>query len=314
MLLLLALTSAVASAPYGTQEVLTPPGDLKAIPTCASRLLLMVLNLDRRPDRLQMFEAAMPSALQVCRIPAVDGKLMRGQPPPSELVSPMQWAEAVNRSRDGTHPMDHWLKLSGRITLGGIGMKLAHALAWRHMVDKDLNVALIAEDDVGVYSPQFFAALEQACDAASAGTHHYIQMQMCPRGIRHDPSAGGEPVELVPGTEYCTGMYVLSRHGARMALGSAFDPDRPWGVIDSLEDGPLRAPLLRGAHCSPPVVGVLDMGSDDPRGYNSSQREQLRVTGVKVNASSSRRIHTCTDVPQTPAAACLGGHGHPPRS
>lgn len=169
---------------------------------------LLVINLARRQDRLNTFDAAAARANWFpsrCRIPAVDGAALPASMSP-QLISDGRYAAAVHRTRQ------HISTPKGvNLTMGSVGLYFSHALAWRHIVDRGLTAALIAEDDIVHYSPDFMAHLRRL--PPPNDSWDYIQLQSCHRGKRDLEGVGSSvntKSRLLNASACCMGLYVMS--------------------------------------------------------------------------------------------------------
>lgn len=142
----------------------------------------MVINLDRRPDRLERFVKALQTSEpwllatgKLCRIAGRDGahlSLPRGRhlragrtegvkKRLAEVVIPKSLMDVDALVRDGwTTPVALAAALSSnstwpQMTAGGLGLYLGHAAAWQHVVNSDLDFGVVLEDDLTLFAPTF---------------------------------------------------------------------------------------------------------------------------------------------------------------
>tara|TARA_B100000405_G_scaffold13983_2_gene11642 strand:- start:8026 stop:8823 length:798 start_codon:yes stop_codon:yes gene_type:complete len=106
-----------------------------------------LINLDRRPDRLERFmktfEASDASKMQLTKISAVDGgELDISKVPLSEVAR----GELKQIETTGFRSKHY------QLTRGAIGCYLSHVKVWRDVVDNNHRHGLIFEDDVNVPS------------------------------------------------------------------------------------------------------------------------------------------------------------------
>ena len=112
---------------------------------------------------------------------------------------------------------------------GEIGCFLSHRAAWRTIIDRGLEAALILEDDVELRRPRFDAALALACEASR--THGLVRLPLMERAgaaarARAVPSVL-RPVVLPLGTQ----AQVVSAAAARRLLEVSEPFDRPIDVF-----------------------------------------------------------------------------------
>ena len=218
----------------------------------ASTLPLYVINLDNRASKLRTFAERLPSPLSACRVTGVNGDALPFSLP-SDLISSLEWRSAQLRTTLRLPIMGTFL------TKGAVGLTLAHARAWAHMLERGDEMALIAEDDLYFYVPNAIEQIEGACETARLWSPKQILLQFC-RGTNTTagewpkPSHGQEnytdaqvmwtrtgakltKASLLPiTTESCQGFYLLTREGARIMLNSLFP------IVNQIDAGiqPLR--------------------------------------------------------------------------
>lgn len=197
----------------------------------------MVINLDRRPDRLQnftsaVFEKAPEVAKKLCRLRGIDGRSMGNSSEGADSIE----KKMLSLGLVGEHNLNlakravkskKWNHLS----LGAIGLYLAHAEAWQRIVDRDLDFGLVFEDDLVLYGKTFDRALRDI-EKMSLSSWDWVYLQSCKRDPGHPedswPKDGAEPKkmpELARCSEIkvpCTGLYAVSRAGARKLMRDAF--------------------------------------------------------------------------------------------
>uniref|UniRef100_A0A7S3BFQ3 Glycosyl transferase family 25 domain-containing protein n=1 Tax=Haptolina ericina TaxID=156174 RepID=A0A7S3BFQ3_9EUKA len=251
---------------------------------------LLVINLARRQDRLNTFDAAAARANWFpsrCRIPAVDGAALPASMSP-QLISDGRYAAAVHRTRQ------HISTPKGvNLTMGSVGLYFSHALAWRHIVDRGLTAALIAEDDIVHYSPDFMAHLRRLPPPNDCWD--YIQLQSCHRGKRDLEGVGSSvntKSRLLNASACCMGLYVMSNSGARRALQAVF-PIRKEGQLDGRRES-LRS-KCRGFRFDPPIAQQAgDLQDSDAQIFP-------RRTLAAVGSTQYTRTHKVQDCPGLPA-------------
>jgi len=217
----------------------------------ASTLPLYVINLDNRASKLRTFAERLPSPLSACRVTGVNGDALPFSLP-SDLISSLEWRSAQLRTTLRLPIMGTFL------TKGAVGLTLAHARAWAHMLERGDEMALIAEDDLYFYVPNAIEQIEGACETARLWSPKQILLQFCgtntTAGYWPKPSHGQEnytdaqvmwtrtgakltKASLLPiTTESCQGFYLLTREGARIMLNSLFP------IVNQIDAGiqPLR--------------------------------------------------------------------------
>jgi len=129
-------------------------------PGGAGEIPLLVVNLPDRTERLRDFMSNAPEELRpkICRIRGVMGTNLPEKLPAS-LIEEEMWARAVERTKTNTSTIGLFM------TMGGVGLYFSHARAWKHMVENNVPLAMIAEDDLAFYAPSFNSELERACSA-----------------------------------------------------------------------------------------------------------------------------------------------------
>jgi len=206
-------------------------------PPPAKKWEAMVINLDRRPDRLHNFTAAVRAkapdvAKRLCRVRGIDGREMANASSAFDhfektIVSRGLVSEKNLNLAMGAVKSKKWNHLS----LGAIGLYLAHAQAWARIVDKDLDFGLVFEDDLVLYGKGFDRALRMV-EKMSPSSWDWVYLQSCKRDAARPedswPKDGAEPekkpelvrcsTDKVP----CTGLYAVSRSGAKKLLRDAF--------------------------------------------------------------------------------------------
>jgi len=209
---------------------------------CDARTLpVYVINLDARGAKLDTFTKRLPSPLKPCRVTGVNGSTLPDSLDPN-LISSESWNSAKLASKIKL-PI-----LGTLLTRGAVGLALAHARAWAHMVERGDQVALIAEDDLHFYVPNLIEQIEGACEIARLSDPEQILLQFCGGnttfGTWPKPQAGlfsrlnlttdeqvmasrtgAKPDEAFLRAvffEQCQGFYLLTNRGARIMLESLF--------------------------------------------------------------------------------------------
>ena len=291
-------------------EQLSSPSSSSDAQACeASKVPLLVISMDHK--RLDGFvpaatKARPKSAQSICRIPGVVGNALPCAPGvvPEALVQNATWSTVCRRSNNNEP------SVTPQLTMGAVGLILAHAHAWIRMLDAGLPCAIIAEDDVQVYADSFVAFLERACEAVRTRQLQLVQLQSDgPRRKTGAPGDGADqsgrwvkpsPQEsalsaaallarrdagptnlLINTTAYNMGMYLLSREGARKALAHSF----PLNFQLDLPEGTLRSCLDSGMF-APPVAQALELGSDT----------QFRPGSGQVKSAKTGPVEDCSGV------------------
>lgn len=93
----------------------------------------------------------------------------------------------------------------------------SHRKVWQHMLDCDLEHAVIFEDDV-VFSPNFKGVLDEVC--ANAKDFDLIKLDGIPSRQRLGPAqpCGALTLKSINNVSYSSAAYLLSRQGAKRLL------------------------------------------------------------------------------------------------
>lgn len=241
----------------------------------------MVINLDRRHDRLQHFAHAMNQSQpwlfnsgRLCRIAGRDGKeLLDSQSIHkkhlrSKLPGHLSSSSEVPRHLKDEELIDGgWLTKEAvemlhskgtrwpHMTAGGAGLLLGHADAWRHVVDMDLDYGVIFEDDLTLFSPSFQPEVSRILSGNQEEDWDWLYLQLdVPSWLKNTEcpykkiiKSTEEPVltgTIVP----CTGAYVITRSGAEKLLASALP------ATDQLDSQLSNVPRMRRASLNPIVA------------------------------------------------------------
>lgn len=284
----------------------------------------MVINLDRRPDRLQRFAAAVSktepwifsvgdgkqttsTSPRLCRVPGRDGRelarpvvaqskqsrrssfLSRSDPTRQLNPAPLHlnstqvlvaqgWiSQKASESAAAAHA--EWPNM----TVGGIGLYLGHAAAWRRVVERDLDYGLIFEDDLTLFAPNFATQVRAVLEGREKEAFSYptdwdfLYLQRCndptwrkqrpgdfnPAGPRHlgAQSVGAAHSAQVPISfgerTSCTGGYIITRQGAKKLMAGALPAQAQldWQLSE--------VPYLQRAALSPPVAQCEEVIMND---------------------------------------------------
>lgn len=171
-----------------------------------------------------------------------------------------------------------------QMTAGAVGLYLGHADAWQRVVRQNLDYAVIFEDDLTLFAPNFqenvtailathagasawdMLYLQRCNDAAwqKRRTYHDDDEDLTPNDLAGSVTVPIEPHEVVP----CTGAYILTRRGAEQLLRGAL-PAR-----DQLDFQLGKLSNFRRAALSPPVAQCQEV-------YTNELGEKYRDTDVQ---------------------------------
>lgn len=161
---------------------------------------VVVINLDRSPERLEAFRAQADGlGFDFERLSAID-------------------ARSLTRAR-------------GRMTPGEIACFESHRLAWRRLVDSGEPWLTVFEDDVRLASP--IAPLLRAHDWIPSGTDlvkletFEARTKVSPRGV----AVAGTALHRLHATHCGCAGYVLSRRAAQRLLKASEDFVRPVDIV-----------------------------------------------------------------------------------
>ncbi|WP_101067571.1 glycosyltransferase family 25 protein [Roseovarius salinarum] len=245
------------------------------------RLHAFILHLSRATARRENAHRL----LQDCGVPgeiwpAVDGAALSAE------------EAAEERARDLFAPRYPFV-----LKTGELGCSLSHKRIWTEMQDRDLDAALIIEDDATLDRPSFDTALALSTDHLP--TLGYIQLQTRPhRGpARHVETRGDCTLVIpqVPGLR--TTAQLLTRGAAGRLLAAAPGFDRP---VDTLVQSHWHTGLRPGAVFPSGVrdiAGELDgstIQGDTRPVWQKLGRECARLryrAAVKRFARASRAPH-----------------------
>ena len=289
------------------------------------RLPVMVLNLDKRTDRMKRLASTLtdpsgptaPFSLeQVCRVPAVNTAAVGDAMMRTGVIERNAWQRAVNVS------LHHNQESSLELSKGSVGCLLTHALAWKRIVDLNLPVAMILEDDTSVLSAVMrkrFASFSRDLPAE----WKLVQMNSCfswngtrewwwgsPTGPEAGMHATNRMVDVdlnSCGTDMnrdcpkCMGAYLMSLEGAKHMLKASF----PMTV--QLDSSPAFNGMPDHYYSDPPLALQFRDDDSDDQVYPSSfddiskfrrQREH-EVANLPGSSDVSERggIANCAELP-----------------
>ena len=179
----------------------------------ASQFEAFVISMESngsRRSQAQRILAACPIPCSV--IAAVDGTTLRSEAPYTLCSRPLYRPNYPFALRPAE-----------------IGCFLSHRIAWQMILDRDLDGALILEDDVELVQPEFGRCLEVAFDALRfADLVRFRLMERTPGRIRGMPEpALKQPMVTALGTQ----AQVVGRQGASRLLEASQTFDRPVDVF-----------------------------------------------------------------------------------
>jgi len=279
-----ALLSAATPAAGPSSFAVAPDATDCAVGTChASDIPILVISLPDHAEshaRLLGFVESLGNHSirnRVCRTPGINGRNLPATMPTS-LIDGGSWQRAQQRTASQKSLEGH---LMGTPT---VGLTLAHALAWQRIVAEGWPMAIVAEDDIRYFSPEFDSELEMARRSVARQSSEerldLLQLQSCSsEGGSCTPSSGGwakpdepmseadalllrtkhGPTQVVAGqTCYCMGMYLITGEGARRALRASLPLQG-----DEQMDGPGMQwwKQLRTGMMGPPIAQCAQLGT-----------------------------------------------------
>jgi GR25 family glycosyltransferase involved in LPS biosynthesis len=199
-----------------TLGLLAPPLRTVASPNSEGRAPAwetMVINLDRRPDRLHRFLGAVQErepwlmeGSRLCRVAGRDGRVLMS----SGGASSMLQQSSVNQQYDSKISADvqvptklqnlqdlidgGWVSRDAleqaesqvpadwpAMTAGGVGLYLGHAAAWHHVVSKGLDYGMVFEDDLTLFANSFKRQVATILDGRDANSSDWdlLYLQRC---------------------------------------------------------------------------------------------------------------------------------------
>lgn len=180
----------------------------------------ILINLDRRPDRLQAMEDTLPPALcrKTCRLPAADGRNM-SRP---NYVSEGDWTAA--QAREQSHQRT-WGTI---LTPGAIAMIESSRRVWEHIVSLN-KPAVVMEDDVVVSDEQQVLDALCALEEQPPWEMAKLQYKLGKKDVKRSPTFHIRPPNIsslyYPTKE--TGMYAMTPAAAQKLSKRLTEPIRP---------------------------------------------------------------------------------------
>ena len=249
------------------------------------KVKFMVINLDRRPDRLDTIIAAAADKPwirdRMCRVPAVDGRKLPDEIPES-IVTPADWKSTQERTRSGTH-------VAGKVlTMGAVALTTSHGLAWSAFLeDPNAEYVVVMEDDVANYFVDFD---HEFCKIQSMHQHwEMLQFQGDGLGWHKNEPREDVMTSIEATTTWNTAMYMMTRAGAAKALGEVFPVA---GQMDN-PDGPFRSQLQAYAF-QPPIAQASALDTDVQQ-----LTDKPTPAPRMLRASSTPPMPLCSGVPTT---------------
>lgn len=270
----------------------------------------IVINLGRRPDRLQRFVKEMNLSAawllnqgQVCRTAGRDGlKLLEaGAPhlPPTGPASKAFLGSGTLQSTraDALHnpiPQDPlqeehllkggWLSMEAstilhsnsavwpKMTAGGVGVYLSHASAWRHVLDKGLEFGVIFEDDVVLYSPSFTAELYRILGGHQTWDWDFIYLQL---DVKSWPKSNPCPFKSVQSSQELVTSGLIPNTGAYIVTrrGAAKLLQGAFPARMQLDAQLGQVPTLKRAQLDPIVVQCSELTKVADRWYRDTDTQ-----------------------------------------
>ena len=183
----------------------------------------VMINLDRREDRLQKMETTLPPwvCAKTCRIPASDSDNKQFTRP--HYISEEAWKEAHAREAPGKGHRKVWQKL---LTPGAIALIDSSRRVWEQIILTN-TITIVMEDDIVVKDPvQLFNALSDL-QKRTDWEMVFLEMQ---KG-RKDESQKNP--QMLKGCMTHTGMYALTPVAA-LKLRDALDKGT-WNASQQLD-------------------------------------------------------------------------------
>lgn len=184
-------------------------------------LRFYLLNLDRRPDRLKRMEALLSEEQpwmcgMTCRVPGPDGSTF-GKLMNENLVDRGIWANAVDRSATQQQALGRL-----QMTMGRVGTSLGHALIWDQIRNQQEPWAVVMEDDLAYFNPQYGQALCHIVKKKiTMGEPQYDLVRLTNCKYKHCENADVVSLVQEP-NELCLGAYAMTKASASKAIDGMF--------------------------------------------------------------------------------------------
>lgn len=247
-----------------------------------SRVSFFVLNLDRRrQDKLKKMEQAIARDAgwmcgQTCRVSAPDGAIL-GPHAPEALISNADWQDIryVNKNE----------RIVGRkLTPGAVALIVGHGLMWEHALQSNAEFAVVMEDDLARFHPEFKQFMCQLMHRKDAQQDwDFILLQSA-----HEVVDPYRPIMFKTGDRINnTGMYIIKLEAARKALAAVF-PIRDLVQLDE----PTSAfwTHLRGGITSPAVADA---------GHGVTDVQQYALLQLNSSSPALCNIQDCAPLDQS---------------
>ena len=170
-----------------------------------------VISLERSADRFAHAATLLPKLpLSGEVLPAVDG-------------SQLSDAEIAEFYQPGVHQPIYPFQIG----LGEIGCFLSHRNAWQAIVDRDLDAALILEDDVAIDEDRLRRAVEFVADRSPRGAYVQLPVRVLPSNVQRVVAYQGCQLVRPRVTPLRTSGQWVSRAAAEKLLAVTRTIDRP---------------------------------------------------------------------------------------
>ena len=161
----------------------------------------ILLNLNRRKDRLERMERTLPAGLcnKTCRFPARDSTLMTTRP---FFISEEDWNMSQGRQKN------HIRTAGSKLTPGGIALLENSRRIWERIVRRN-TTTVVMEDDIAITGDWFGALL----DLQHRDDWDFVQLQIASVSGTHRvlKDLNATKPRMKRGLRPQTGMYVITR-------------------------------------------------------------------------------------------------------
>lgn len=235
---------------------------------------VFILNLDRRKDRLDDFQEMMGSSVpwmcaQTCRVSAPDASSWGKQLAESIIPASTTASESLPGFTPGGASWKEVSSLGPRhissdgwkLTKGGVGSLVGHALVWEHVLQNNIPWAVVFEDDVGHINPE---ARNIMCDIGELSLQQDWQFLLLNSFNSSKTKPGKLHVEAnndnVHTHRYGLQAYAISQKGASSLLQNLFPMsddrviDGPGGVLWSDPKSYVAFPGMAGGRSASGAV------------------------------------------------------------